>query len=60
MRKKNIKRLLSSLSTQNYPKDKYEIIIANDKSTDNTLDIINNIKNIENLKIINIEETPKN
>jgi len=57
---KNIKRLLSSLSTQNYPKDKYEIIIANDKSTDNTLDIINNIKNIENLKIINIEETPKN
>jgi len=55
----NIDRLMSNLSKQNYPNDKYEIIIANDKSTDNTLDIINNIKHIKNLKIINIEETPK-
>ena len=55
----NIHRLISCLSKQNYPKDKYEIIIANDKSTDKTLNIINNIKNVENLKIINIVETPK-
>ena len=34
---KYIKKLLNSLIEQSYPEEKYEIIIANDKSTDNTL-----------------------
>lgn len=46
---KNIIRLLNALNTQNYPKDSYEVIIADDNSTDMTADIIKNyIKDKEN------------
>ena len=56
---KNILTLLQQLQKQNYPNNKYEIIIANDRSTDNTLKILNQSKeNINNLNIINIKKTP--
>lgn len=57
----NIQSLLKGLNQQTYPKDKYEIIIANDKSSDDTFDQLLNLKkNITNLEIINIDKTPKN
>jgi cellulose synthase/poly-beta-1,6-N-acetylglucosamine synthase-like glycosyltransferase len=56
----NIKSLIKSLSQQTYPKDKYEIIIINDKSTDDTLIKLESFqKKLNNLIIINIKETPK-
>ena len=56
---KNIKKLLKSLSNQSYPQKKYEIIICDDKSTDDTLKIMNTYKDkIKNLKIISINKTP--
>ena len=58
---KNIQNLLNSLSNQEYPVDQYEIIIADDHSTDNTLSILQkNKENIKNLKVINIKNTPDN
>jgi len=55
----NIQNLLNSISHQDYPIDCFEIIIANDKSTDNTLGVLEkNKESIKNLKIININETP--
>tara|TARA_Y100000590_G_C15666072_1_gene994488 strand:+ start:720 stop:1826 length:1107 start_codon:yes stop_codon:yes gene_type:complete len=55
----NIQNLLNALSNQDYPKDLYELIIVNDKSSDDTLNILNkNSSEIKNLKIINITETP--
>ena len=40
----NIKSCLDSLAKQDYPKDKYEIVVVNDRSTDNTYEIIKNFK----------------
>jgi len=55
----NIDNLIKSLYKQNYPIEKYEIIIANDKSTDNTLQKLLDYQKIKkNLKIINIKNTP--
>ena len=56
----NITNLLNGLLTQEYPKNSYEIIIANDKSTDSTLNKLNTFKHwhcmagIETLYINNI------
>jgi cellulose synthase/poly-beta-1,6-N-acetylglucosamine synthase-like glycosyltransferase len=38
---KNISKLLTILTNQTYPEDKYEIIISNDDSTDNTVEQVN-------------------
>ena len=55
----NIANLINCLKSQNYSKNKYEIIICNDKSTDNTLKIINNLKHdLTNLFVIDIKSTP--
>ena len=43
----NITNLLNGLLTQEYPKNSYEIIIANDKSTDSTLNKLNNLVKIK-------------
>ena len=57
----NIEKLLNSLSKQNYPEEKYEIIIANDQSVDQTLKKLLYFESlVSNLKIINIEKTPIN
>lgn len=56
----NIDALINSLYSQNYPKEKYEIIIANDKSKDNTFKkLAYHQTKKDNLKIIDIKNTPK-
>ncbi len=54
---KNIPNLLNSLFNQSYNFECYEIIIINDRSDDNTKNIISNYKN-HNVKLINIDKTP--
>ena len=55
-----IPQLLLHLKNQNYPNDKYEIIIVDDKSTDNTLSIIKEYNNsINNFTFISIDKTPE-
>ncbi len=54
---KHIPHLLKSLKNQTYNKDLYEIIIINDRSTDNTAKIISENSD-ENIKLITIDETP--
>ena len=55
----NIANLINCLKSQNYSTDKYEIIICNDQSTDNTLKIINNLKHdLTNLSVIDIKSIP--
>ncbi|MBN1969015.1 MAG: glycosyltransferase [Candidatus Delongbacteria bacterium] len=54
---KVIERTVKSLDKQNYPKDRYKIIIVNDRSTDQTPTILNELKNtITNLKVITITD----
>ncbi len=56
---KNISFLLESLLNQNYPINNYEIIIVDDRSTDNSNDILMSYQlENKNIKIIKIEETP--
>ena len=55
---KNIKKTLDSLIEQNYPNDKYEILVANDRSTDSTQSILYYYKKkYKNIKILNIDKT---
>ncbi|MDB4031268.1 glycosyltransferase [bacterium] len=57
----NIPLLLESLQKQTYPLDKYEIIIANDGSKDDTLTQLIHAQNkISNLFVIDIKKTPTN
>ncbi|MBD3374220.1 glycosyltransferase [candidate division KSB1 bacterium] len=57
---KFIGRLVYDLSHQTYPKDKYEIIIANDGSSDSTAHILDTHQNnIDNLFVLHIKETPQ-
>ncbi|MCW8849517.1 MAG: glycosyltransferase [Melioribacteraceae bacterium] len=49
----NIDKIFNALITQNYPKDKYEIIFIDDNSTDNTFELLTNLSNqSENIKIL--------
>jgi len=58
---KNIPIVLEHLTQQEYPEDKYEIIIANDGSEDGTDIIISNFMEIDNrIKHIKIENPPSN
>ena len=58
---KTLPKLLKDLVNQDYPKNKLEIIIANDRSSDKTGDIIEKTiskhKNIKHVKIKNTNET---
>ena len=48
----NIIECLNSIINSNYPKDKFEIVVINDRSTDNTLELINSIKNQASVNIV--------
>ena len=58
---KDIANLLDSLSFQEYPKDKYEVIIINDRSRDNTEGIIKKYsEKYNNIKYLKIDKGDKN
>ena len=46
---KTIGRTLDSILANNFPKNEYEVIICNDKSTDNFLDVVRNYENKMNI-----------
>ena len=48
-----VERLLQNLQSQIYPTDKLELILVNDHSTDNTLNILNSSE-LDNLQVINM------
>ena len=53
---KFIAHCLESLVQQQYPPDKYEIVVVNDRSTDNTPSIIKDyVKKCERIKYVNID-----
>lgn len=55
----NISHLLKSLSELTYPKDNFEIIIVNDRSNDDTPNMLKLAEHeIPNLSAIHIKETP--
>ncbi len=57
---KNIRGLLDDLNQQNYPTEKLQIIIANDRSSDQTGSIIKEfVKKYNNVSLINISEQSK-
>lgn len=57
----NIERCVNSLLELDYPKDKLEIIIANDGSTDRTEEIVRSLqRNNPNLILLNIETSINN
>lgn len=49
---RNLPVLLNSFQTLDYPSDRYEIIVISDRSTDATLSILLDRKDIPNLKVI--------
>ncbi|MCX7908487.1 MAG: glycosyltransferase [Ignavibacteria bacterium] len=52
----NIKDNLESLTKINYPNDKFEILVVNDRSTDRTSFVVNEIMKLnKNIKLVNIE-----
>ncbi len=56
----NLKKLLSDLASQKYPKDKLEIIIVDDRSTDGTWNIIKDFtKQYLNIKGLQITKKSK-
>ncbi|MDO9549246.1 MAG: glycosyltransferase [Candidatus Marinimicrobia bacterium] len=55
----NIRRTVESLAAQNYPADRYDIIVINDRSSDTTAVILQDLQGtVPNLKIITITECP--
>ena len=50
-----VERLLQNLQSQIYPTDKLELILVNDHSTDNTLNILNSSQ-LDNLQVINMSK----
>ena len=57
---KTLPTLLSLLINQEYDKEKYEIIIANDRSTDQTADIVLRFQDFfDNLQLVNVKPPPK-
>ncbi|MCL2040351.1 MAG: glycosyltransferase [Bacteroidetes bacterium] len=58
---KNIENCINSILNVNYPPELYEIIIVNDRSEDNTLNVINKMASKHNnIKICNITQNNSN
>lgn len=55
----NIGNCIQSLINQTYPQNRFEIIVANDHSTDNTVSIINSFQK-ENIRVINLADFTEN
>lgn len=53
---KNILNIYNSLTAQNYPTEKYEIIFVDDSSNDNSLNLLNNLPKKE---YVSIHSVPK-
>jgi poly-beta-1,6-N-acetyl-D-glucosamine synthase len=54
---KNIPSLIDALNNQNYNRDNYEVIIVDDYSTDNTLNLVNELSSYyKNFSIIKAEQ----
>jgi cellulose synthase/poly-beta-1,6-N-acetylglucosamine synthase-like glycosyltransferase len=52
---KNIRQCIESMLAQDYPADRMEILVGNDASEDNTLEILNDLKgHFPTLKVLNI------
>jgi cellulose synthase/poly-beta-1,6-N-acetylglucosamine synthase-like glycosyltransferase len=57
----NIKNCIESIAQSTYPKDKYEILIVDDRSNDRTSEIANQLKSeFSNLRVVNITEDNRN
>jgi len=56
---KNIGKCIQSLISQTYPENKFEIIITNDHSTDNTVGVIHSFQK-ENIQVINLADFTQN
>lgn len=54
----NIQACLQSIINQRYPREKYEIIVVDDHSTDNTCEIVNAIRN-PHVRLIRLQEVLK-
>jgi cellulose synthase/poly-beta-1,6-N-acetylglucosamine synthase-like glycosyltransferase len=54
----NLNQLFEQLYQQTYPHDKFEILIANDRSTDSTEEILKDYSKKDNVSYISIDETP--
>ena len=55
---KNIAQLLSDLMEQTYPQDKFEVIVVNDQSEDNTAETVETFaKKVSDIRLINITRT---
>lgn len=56
----NIAKAIKSVANNNYDKSKYEIIVVNDRSTDRTQLIVEELtKEISNLRLLNLTEESK-
>lgn len=51
----NIENCIQSIINQSYPTDKFEVIVINDHSTDNTVLVINSFQN-DNVRVINLAD----
>jgi cellulose synthase/poly-beta-1,6-N-acetylglucosamine synthase-like glycosyltransferase len=57
----NIGNILEDLSRQNYPSNLFEVIVANDHSTDNTAQIVRQLAaDHPQIKLLDMGEIPKN
>ena len=55
----NLAECLKGLTTQNYPREKFELIFVNDGSTDNSLEVIENFGELKNVTVLSIESNGK-
>ena len=55
---KNIERILRDLIHQTYPKDKYEVIVVDDCSSDNTCDVVQKMsRDFHQIKLVQVRAT---